>query len=118
MIGGERLVIAGNADGYVYALKSRTGEKVWSFHASLRGLNAAPVVDDYRVYVAHSEENLDSTLMGRVVCLDGRGHGDITKTGEIWRTRRHRRRLRLAAAARRTTLRDDEQGRPLIASMP
>ena len=23
--------------------------------------------------------------MGRVVCLDGRGHGDITKTGEIWR---------------------------------
>ena len=23
--------------------------------------------------------------MGRVVCLDGRLHGDITKTGEIWR---------------------------------
>ena len=78
-------MIAGNADGHVYAIKSRTGEKVWDFHASLRGLNASPTVDDYRVYVTHSEENLDSKIMGRVVCLDGRGHGDITKTGEIWR---------------------------------
>ena len=43
------------------------------------------MADDYRVYVTHSEENLDSKIMGRAVCLDGRGHGDITKTGEIWR---------------------------------
>ncbi len=85
VIGGQRLLIAGNADGFVYAIKSRTGEKVWGFHASLRGLNASPVVDDYRVYVTHSEENLDSKIMGRVVCVDGRGQGDITKTGEIWR---------------------------------
>ena len=85
VINGQRLVIAGNADGYVYAIKARTGEKVWGFHASLRGLNASPVAEDFRVYVTHSEENLDSRIMGRVVCLDGRGHGDITKTGEIWR---------------------------------
>ncbi len=85
VIGGQRLVVAGNADGFVYAVKSRTGEKVWAFHASHRGLNSSPVIDDYRVFVTHSEENLDTTLMGRVVCLDGRLQGDITKTGELWR---------------------------------
>jgi outer membrane protein assembly factor BamB len=85
VIDGQRLVIAGNADGNVYALKARTGEKVWGFTASKRGLNATPVVDGYRVYVTHSEENLDSTLMGRVICIDGRGHGDVTKTHELWR---------------------------------
>jgi outer membrane protein assembly factor BamB len=85
VIDGQRLVIAGNADGYLYAVKARTGEKVWAFAASQRGLNASPVVDGYRVYITHSEENYDSTLMGRVVCIDGRGHGDITKTHELWR---------------------------------
>ena len=85
VIGGQRLVIAGNADGNLYAVKARTGEKVWGFTASKRGLNSTPVVDGYRVYVTHSEENLDSTLMGRVICIDGRGHGDVTKTHELWR---------------------------------
>jgi len=85
VIGGQRLVIAGNADGYLYALKAHTGEKAWAYQTSRRGLNASPVVDNYRVYITHSEENYDTTEMGRVVCLDGRGHGDITKTGELWR---------------------------------
>jgi len=85
VIDGQRLVIAGNADGFLYAVKARTGEKVWGFAASQRGLNSSPVVDGYRVYITHSEENYDSTAMGRVVCIDGRGHGDITKTNELWR---------------------------------
>jgi outer membrane protein assembly factor BamB len=85
VIGGQRLIVAGNADGNLYAVKARTGEKVWGFTASKRGLNASPVVDGYRVFITHSEENLDSTLMGRVICIDGRGHGDVTKTHELWR---------------------------------
>ena len=86
VINGERLIIAGNADGYLYAIKARTGEKVWGFDVSQRGLNSAPVVDGYRVYITHSEENIDtSSQMGRVLCIDGRGHGDITKTNELWR---------------------------------
>ena len=86
VIKGQRLIIAGNADGYLYAMKARTGEKVWSFWISQRGLNATPVVDGDRVYITHSEENVDnSSAMGRVVCIDGTGHGDVTKTHELWR---------------------------------
>ncbi len=85
VIDGQRLLIAGNADGSIYAMNARTGQKVWGFTLSQRGVNSSVVVDGYRVYAAHGDENFDSTAMGRVVCIDGRGSGDITKTHEIWR---------------------------------
>jgi outer membrane protein assembly factor BamB len=85
VIGGQRLLIAGNADGAIYAMNARTGQKVWGFNLSQRGVNSSVVVDGYRVYASHGDENFDSTAMGRVVCIDGRGSGDITKTHEIWR---------------------------------
>lgn len=85
VVDGRRLLIAGNADGGIYAMKARTGEKVWGFQLSERGINSSVVVDGHRVYATHSEENHDSTAMGRVVCIDARGTGDVTKTHEIWR---------------------------------
>ena len=84
-IDGQRLLVAGNADGSVYAMKVQTGEKVWGFKLSKRGINASVVVEGNRVYVSHGEENLDNTAMGRVVCIDGSGRGDITQTHEVWR---------------------------------
>ena len=66
-------------------MKARTGETVWGFQFSKRGINSSVVVDGYRVYATHSEENHDSTAMGRVVSIDARGSGDVTKTHEIWR---------------------------------
>ena len=85
VIDGQRLLISGNADGSIYAINARTGEKVWGFRLCKSGMNASVVVDGYRVYASHGEENLDTTRMGRVVCIDGRGRGDITETNEIWR---------------------------------
>lgn len=85
MIGGQRLLIAGGADGNIYAMKVRTGEKVWGFQLSKRGINASVVVQGDKVYAAHSEENLDEATMGRVICINGIGKGDITKTNELWR---------------------------------
>ena len=84
-IGGQRLLIAGLADGAVHAMKVSTGEPVWKFRLSKRGLNSSVIVDGNRVYACHGEENLDTTEMGRVVCIDGSLSGDITDTGEIWR---------------------------------
>jgi len=85
VMGGRRLVVGGGADGWVYAVDARTGEPVWSFHLSAKGLNSPPVVVGDVVYAAHSEENVDTPVLGRVVAIDGKGKGDITKTGELWR---------------------------------
>jgi len=80
-VNGQRLIITVAGDGGVHAFKANTGEKVWSFQASKRGLNTTPIVDGTRLYVAHSEENLDSPVMGRLVALDISG-----KTPkELWR---------------------------------
>ncbi len=91
VIDGQRLLIGGNADGHIYALQARTGRKVWEFELSKRGINVSPVVDDAgRVFVSHSEENIDEATLGRVVAIDGTGRGDLTATGELWRWNRNK----------------------------
>jgi len=82
---GRDLLIAGGGDGSVYALKVETGEPVWTFRLSKRGVNSSVVVEGDRVYASHSEENLDTTTMGRLVAIDATGEGDVTETGEVWR---------------------------------
>ena len=84
-IGGVRMLIGGNADGAIHAMKIRTGEPVWHFNLSRRGINSSVVVADDKVYAAHGEENLDNTELGRVVCIDATGTGDVTATHEVWR---------------------------------
>jgi outer membrane protein assembly factor BamB/plastocyanin len=84
-IGGRRLLIEGEADGWVYALAARTGEKVWSFHLSRGAFNNTVAVHDHVVFATHGEENLDTGLQGRVVAIDATGTGDVTRTHELWR---------------------------------
>lgn len=85
VVDGRRILVAPNADGKVYGLASRTGQTLWSFPLSKLGLNSSPVADGKYVYVGHSEENLDTTQMGRLVCIDASKTGDIGKSGEVWR---------------------------------
>jgi outer membrane protein assembly factor BamB len=85
VIDGKRLIIAPAADGVVYGLEARTGRLVWQYKLSKLGLNASPVAVGKHIFVSHSEENPDTTTMGRMACIDGSKTGDITKTGEIWR---------------------------------
>jgi len=84
-IDGRRLLIAGAADGWVYAMDVGTGDPVWEFELSKRGINITPVVVGTTVYIAHSEENIDNASMGRVIAIEGTGSGNITSNGEIWR---------------------------------
>jgi outer membrane protein assembly factor BamB len=86
-IGGQRVVVGAGADGWVHAVDAGTGEPLWRFDLSLAGLQVPVLVQGDTVYAAHSEENVDAPgVMGRVVALDGTGHGDVTETAEIWRT--------------------------------
>ncbi|HTQ79864.1 MAG TPA: PQQ-binding-like beta-propeller repeat protein [Thermoanaerobaculia bacterium] len=85
VIGGQRLIVEGEADGWVYALKARSGEMVWRFHLSKGAFNNTVAIDGDHVFATHGEENLDAGTQGRVVAIDGRGKGDVTKTHELWR---------------------------------
>jgi len=86
VVKGQRLLIEGNADGWIYALKARTGEKVWGFQLTQAGINTTVAVAGDTVFASHSEENTDTpSVMGRVVAIDATGSGDVTKTHERWR---------------------------------
>lgn len=85
VVDGKRLLIAANADGNVYGMLARDGEKRWTFRLSKRGINSSIVTDGKYAYVTHSEENITGTQMGSVVCLDASKSGDITDTGVVWR---------------------------------
>lgn len=85
MIDGVRMLIAPNADGNCYGLDARTGQTLWSFKLSKRGLNTSPVADGNYVYFSHSEENHETTKMGSIVAVDASKRGDLTESGAVWR---------------------------------
>jgi outer membrane protein assembly factor BamB len=82
---GKKELVFGSGDGGVYGFQPRTGKQIWSFQLSRRGINVSPIVNDYFVYIAHAEENLDNQTMGGIVRIDGSGSGDVTKSNEMWR---------------------------------
>lgn len=79
-IDGTRLLIAGGGDGSVSAMKVATGEPVWNYPMSKRGVNPGVVVKDGIAYVSHQEENIDVSEMGHLAAIDLRAKGSITKT--------------------------------------
>ena len=85
VIGGVRQLISGNGDGGCYGINARTGETLWGFKMSKRGVNVSPVVDGNHVFISHGEDNIDGTDFGRVQCIDATLRGDITATGSVWR---------------------------------
>lgn len=84
-VNGVRLLIGGCADGSLAAIKVGTGEPVWTYKVCKTAVHVSPVVAGSRVYVSHSEENLDDTMMGAVLCIDATGTGDVTKTKTVWK---------------------------------
>ncbi|MGH9751612.1 MAG: PQQ-binding-like beta-propeller repeat protein, partial [Blastocatellia bacterium] len=79
-IDGMRLLIAGGGDGSVSAMKVNTGEPVWTYPMSKRGVNPGVVVKDGVAYVTHQEENLDTSEMGQFAAIDISAKGAISKT--------------------------------------
>ncbi|HEU4796923.1 MAG TPA: PQQ-binding-like beta-propeller repeat protein, partial [Pyrinomonadaceae bacterium] len=83
-INGTRLLIQGGSDGAVYAIKPQTGEPVWKYEISKRGINTGVVVKGTTAILTHSEENLASNEMGMIVAVDATAKGDIKKEQIKW----------------------------------
>jgi len=85
-INGTRLLIQGASDGVVHAIKPQTGEPVWKYEISKRGLNTGVVVHGTTAILTHSEENLASSEMGMMVAVDATAKGTLTKDQIKWVT--------------------------------
>jgi outer membrane protein assembly factor BamB len=85
-VNGTRLLIQGASDGVVHAIKPQTGEPVWKYEISKRGLNTGAVVYNNMAILTHSEENLASSEMGMMVAVDATSKGEIKKEQVQWTT--------------------------------
>jgi outer membrane protein assembly factor BamB len=85
-VNGTRLLIQGSSDGFVHAIKPQTGEPVWKIEISKRGLNTGVVVKGTTAILTHSEENLDSSEMGKMLAVDATAKGEIKKDQIKWAT--------------------------------
>lgn len=83
-INGTRMIIVGGADGAVYAMKAQTGEPVWSYAITKRGINNCVVIQGNTVFASHSEENLDTNEMGLLAAIDATGKGALGKDNVKW----------------------------------
>ena len=72
-------MIAGAGDGTVNALKVNTGEPVWSYPVSKRGVNPGVILKGTTAIIAHQEENLDTSEMGLLAAVDASAKGPISK---------------------------------------
>ena len=83
-VAGTRLLIQGASDGQIHAVKPQTGEAVWKYEISKRGINTGVVVRDRTAIVTHSEENLDSSEMGMIAAVDATAKGEVKPEQVKW----------------------------------
>lgn len=82
---GQKAIVFGAGDGSIYAMQPRTGKTLWTYDASLHGINASPLVVGNNVFCGHSEENVfDTTIMGAMFAVDGTGTGNVTSSKQTW----------------------------------
>ncbi|MDZ4796928.1 MAG: PQQ-binding-like beta-propeller repeat protein [Bryobacteraceae bacterium] len=84
---GTRLLIAGGGDGTIHAIKVWTGEPVWKYEISKRGVNTGVAMNGTTAIVSHSEENFDTSEMGLLAAVDARHKGAIGKEQIKWQVK-------------------------------
>ena len=83
---GQAAMVVGGGDGSLYAFQPRTGQVIWKYDASNRGINTTPLVQDGIVYCGHSEQNAAAPdILGALFALDGRRKGQITEQDLLWK---------------------------------
>lgn len=83
-VNGTRMLFTGGSDGAMLAIKIATGEPVWSWLVSKRGLNTAALMVGPDMIVTHSEENINSTQMGMVAAVPANSKGTLTDKDARW----------------------------------
>lgn len=77
-------IIAGAGDGAFHSMKLGTGEPLWRFEISKRGINTGAALHDDTAFVTHSEENLETRVMGMVAAFDATARGEVGPDDVKW----------------------------------
>jgi outer membrane protein assembly factor BamB len=83
-VNGVRLLITGGGDGAMHAIQPQTGQSVWRYEYSKRGINTGAILKDGIAVVTQGEENLESSEMGLVAAIDAGATGDIAADAVKW----------------------------------
>jgi outer membrane protein assembly factor BamB len=86
-VNGTRLFFSGGSDGAMHAIKVATGEPVWHWNVSKRGLNTAALMVGPDVIVTHSEENMEVSEMGMLAAVPAASKGTLTDKAARWLVR-------------------------------
>ncbi len=83
-VNGTRLFFSGGSDGAMHAIKIATGEPVWHWNVSKRGLNTSTFMVEDAIIVSHSEENLEVSTMGMLAAVPAASTGTLTDKDAKW----------------------------------
>ena len=86
-VDGMRMFFSGGSDGAMHALKAATGEPVWNWLVSKRGLNTAALVVGDDLIVSHSEENVIGNEMGMLAAVPAASTGVLSDKAARWLVR-------------------------------
>ncbi|HVL68188.1 MAG TPA: PQQ-binding-like beta-propeller repeat protein [Vicinamibacterales bacterium] len=83
-VDGMRVMFHGGSDGAMHAINLGTGEPLWNWKVSQRGLNTAALMVGSDVIITHSEENVGSNEMGMVAAIPANSKGTLTDKDARW----------------------------------
>jgi len=83
-VNGVRLLVIGSSDGSWLALKVSTGEPVWRYEVSKRGLNTGAIRVGAELILTHSEENFGTSTMGFIAALPVDVTGELKNDRTRW----------------------------------
>ncbi len=86
-VDGTRMLFSGGSDGSMLALKVNTGDRIWSWLVSKRGLNTAALMVGSDVIVSHSEENILTSEMGMLAAIPAGKTGVLADQDARWLVR-------------------------------
>jgi outer membrane protein assembly factor BamB len=86
-VNGMRMFFSGGSDGAMHGLKINTGQGVWNWRVSQRGLNTAALLIGPDVIVSHSEENVGTSEMGMLAAVPADSTGTLTDQQARWLVR-------------------------------